>query len=63
MTCRLCEMLRINGVPTHEIGCPEAWRTKTRECKECGQKFIPKTRGQVCCSEECCAAYYGLATV
>ena len=34
--CQSCEVLNINGVNCHEIGCPDAWKDYTRECKECG---------------------------
>lgn len=55
-----CEKLRINGVVTHEIGCPEAWRDEIRECKECGTEFKPEQRHQECCSHSCTVAYHGL---
>lgn len=54
-----CEKLVINGVLTHEEGCPEAWRDYDRECKWCGQKFRPQSRFQDCCSDECAEAYHG----
>jgi hypothetical protein len=45
MRCNQCEMLSINGVPCHETGCPNEWRTWDEErqewilyvpCFECG---------------------------
>lgn len=43
MLCDSCELLTINGLPCHEIGCPNRhsvyrdgeW-VKQRECFECG---------------------------
>jgi hypothetical protein len=45
MHCDQCQMVSINGVPCHEIGCPnmrsrwdsaeETW-TKQRKCFTCG---------------------------
>jgi hypothetical protein len=43
----------------HERGCPSAWKTATRRCKECGQAFTPEERNQRCCSPECTEAYFG----
>lgn len=51
--CESCEVLWINGIKTHELGCPDAWKDEVRECKECGQKFKPETRYQVFCNSEC----------
>jgi len=34
-------MVTINGLSCHETGCPDAWRTEKRECRECGCDFIP----------------------
>jgi hypothetical protein len=55
--CDSCEMLSINGIPCHEIGCPnmsarwdddnQCW-IKQRECFECG--FTVDTDDQ-CCNE------------
>jgi len=59
--CHSCEVLYINGVRTHEHGCPDAWRDETRECKECGSEFEPEERMQVCCDESCSRAYAGLS--
>jgi len=59
--CPSCEILYINGVRTHETGCPDAWKDKIRECNECGQKFKPKEPYQDCCGHTCEMAYYGLS--
>jgi len=53
MQCEACEILVINGVRCHEIGCPSAWRDEIRECKWCGCEFQPEGPRQDCCSEEC----------
>ena len=59
MPCSSCEMLRINGVPCHELHCPENWKVET-ECRECGTSFFPETRGMgTFCSPCCHAAYSG----
>lgn len=58
-TCESCQVVRINGVLCHETGCPDAWKTATRDCKECGREFRPKERGQKCCSKRCNRAYFG----
>ena len=60
MNCPSCEMVAINGVACHEQGCPDAWKSEIRECKECGALFSPQNRAQPCCDEECFAMYYGL---
>lgn len=60
MPCSQCEMLRINGVVTHEHDCPDAWRTEQRECPECGCVFTPDERHQKCCCDECFCGYHNL---
>lgn len=57
--CNSCEVLVINGVKTHETGCPDAWKDAKRECKWCGQPFNPENRFQKCCSHPCEVAYIG----
>jgi hypothetical protein len=57
--CEQCQVVRINGMRCHEIGCPIAWREEVRECKECGQEFSPEQPQQDCCSDDCAAAYGG----
>lgn len=42
--CSQCEALCINGVATHETGCPH----QACYCQECGN---PVTDGQTCCVE------------
>ena len=59
--CNSCEILYINGVRTHETGCPEAWRDETRNCKWCGTPFKPEEKGQLCCDHTCVVAYYNLS--
>ena len=58
MTCQSCEALYVNGVKTHELGCPDAWRDYPRECKFCGVEFIPESKDQDCCGDECARSYY-----
>jgi len=59
MRCNSCEAAMINGVYCHETGCPDAWRTVTRECKWCGSTFKPEEAGQTFCDDGCRANYYG----
>lgn len=61
VSCQSCQLVRINGLVCHETGCPDAWRTELRECRECGTEFVPDTRRQLDCSGECWRAYVGLA--
>lgn len=58
--CNSCEILSINGVLCHELGCPEAWKDEVRECKWCGEKFKPERDYQDCCSHSCEVAYHNL---
>lgn len=61
MRCQSCELLRINGVVCHEIGCPDAWKDHERDCFVCGCDFRPESRFQSVCqdcqddAERCCA--------
>jgi len=59
--CQSCEPSRINGVFCHEQGCPDAWRTELRECKECGSEFRPEHRHQRLCCHGCDVFYSGLS--
>ena len=59
--CHSCEMLRVNGTVTHEIGCPDAWKDELRSCKECGQKFFPTERYQDCCNHICMVTYHNFS--
>lgn len=59
--CPSCEVMNINGIRTHEIGCPDAWKDYTRECTWCGNKFNPEEKGQTCCSHSCFIAYNNLS--
>ena len=52
-------MIRINGIPCHEAGCPDEWKYYSIKCKECGQEFIPEEQFQICCSQDCTEMYYG----
>ena len=58
--CMSCQTLRVNGMITHEIGCPDAWRYYSISCKWCGTEFLPEERYQNCCSHSCGVAYNNL---
>jgi hypothetical protein len=49
MTCDSCQMVAVNGVATHEHGCPDAWRGVAIDCRECGCDFIPQFRLEKTC--------------
>lgn len=51
--CDQCQVLVINGVVCHEIGCPDGWKGKWVECKECGTDFKMRRQGQRHCSRSC----------
>ena len=55
--CDSCEVVMVNGVRTHERGCPDAWKDYKEECKWCGSEFKPKEKGQRCCSKSCEKSY------
>lgn len=56
--CESCEMLNINGVNCHELGCPDAWKDYKIKCHWCGCTFTPTEDGQDCCCKECAESYY-----
>jgi len=58
MWCNSCNIVSINGMACHEIGCPDAWKDYARDCKECGLSFTPETSQQICCDEDCNYTYY-----
>jgi len=50
--CDQCESLTINGIPTHEHGCPEAWRDTPKRCFQCGFDFTPQEyRAETLCPD------------
>jgi hypothetical protein len=55
--CDSCEVLTINGVYCHELGCPEAWKDEKRSCLFCGQIFIPEDKEQLFCDKSCGEEY------
>lgn len=59
MQCSSCQLLRINGIVCHEIGCPDSWKTTTRECKNCGCEFAPEDRRSEFCDVQCYGFYWG----
>lgn len=58
--CNSCEMLAINGVNCHELGCPNRYQQPT-VCAWCGASFMPESRWQKCCEHTCEVAYSGAA--
>ena len=56
--CNSCEVLYINGIKCHEHGCPEAWKDEKRSCKWCGSNFVPESKYQNFCSEDCDECYH-----
>ena len=54
-SCDQCQPLSINGVGTHEQGCPNDWLhpftgdAYPKPCTECGFEFVPVSRGQMVC--------------
>jgi len=57
--CQSCEIVYINGMRCHEIGCPERWHDDPRECLECGREFRPDEPRQRFCCDECADMYFG----
>ncbi len=55
--CDSCEALMINGIYCHETGCPDAWKDYKRECKWCGQEFMPDEEHHEFCSVGCVHDY------
>lgn len=45
--CSQCEALVINGIATHETGCPNG---KRYECRECGQSYRDREDAGACCA-------------
>jgi hypothetical protein len=62
VTCSACAIAVINGHVCHELGCPEAWKDETRQCRWCGSEFSPRSKGQGFCENSCWAAYNGYET-
>lgn len=58
--CKSCEALMINGVLCHETGCPDAWKGKQKECRECGCEFTPEDKYDQFCSEDCFLCFHGM---
>lgn len=58
--CPSCEASRINGVFSHEHGCPDSHLFMLNECKECGTEFTPETNHQAFCDEQCACSYKGI---
>lgn len=45
--CSMCEAIVINGVPTHEHGCPNT----PYHCRECGSLHPSRQLAAECCNE------------
>ena len=56
--CENCNVLNINGINCHELGCPDAWKDYKRECKWCGLEFISEDKDQEFCNDVCIEEYY-----
>jgi len=56
--CENCNVLNINGINCHELGCPDAWKDYKKECKWCGSEFIPEDKDQEFCNDVCIEEYY-----
>ena len=56
--CVSCQSVTINGVYTHEHGCPDSWKGIYKYCLWCGNDFYPEDAYQKCCSLQCEEAYY-----
>jgi len=52
MSCSQCQLMRIQGIVCHEIGCPLAYKDQLYECEICGNDFPPENRWDVVC-EDC----------
>ena len=57
-TCDSCQILVINDVVCHEIGCPNSWKGTTDECKWCGRDFKLRRADQKFCSRSCERSYH-----
>ena len=49
--CDSCEVLNINGVNTHETGCPKSWKDTEISCHECGYEFLPEEQFDHICRD------------
>jgi len=63
MKCDQCQIVAINGTPTHEIGCPMSHRNpmditrfSRRECLWCGTDFEPEDNEDFC-NHSCWESY------
>ena len=51
MDCEQCEIMFINGIKTHEIGCPDSWKDYSIDCQVCGFEFIREGQYQATCND------------
>lgn len=57
VSCNQCQVLVINNVICHELGCPDEWRDRDEKCKWCGMLFRPEQHGQRFCCDSCAESY------
>lgn len=57
MRCNSCDSTTINGIFSHEIGCPDSWMQLTN-CKNCNYEFMPEHKTEFC-SQSCYNDYIG----
>jgi len=61
--CDQCQVLRINGIPTHEQGCPNSHidpstgKGYLEKCPWCDRNFRAKYKGQDKCYRPGCESY------
>lgn len=51
--CDGCTPCMVNGILTHESGCPESWRDYPAECRGCGCAFFRESSDERYCCVEC----------
>lgn len=51
VSCPSCNLLRINGILCHEIGCPDSHLFVKRTCRLCKDTFEPEHNKQDTCSD------------
>lgn len=50
-TCDNCQTLAINGILTHEQGCPDYWKTVPTKCFDCGCEFQREHKFDKLCTD------------
>lgn len=49
--CDQCQSNSINGINTHEHGCPDSWKDKSYPCFICGYDFMRSDPHQITCPD------------